>query len=328
MRWRRSIPSRVGVCRSCWSMCRGAVVSDHVGSRSQRRAGGARCGIRATAHRNLPGSARHGPDGLSDRGRRSRLAAGDCQHGRFLSFLHAGTGRNSQRASRFVSSCLNFEPSILRFERRFRSPRAWRCWTAVPTATFATRCIWPWRMCSRFTPRRQPTLNAFSDGVTTRSMRYCLEDAELVIVMAGSFATKGKSAVQRWRRARASRWLVATTDDSSQTVCRLDSGVGGPTSRWRDRPESLARIRWHSLSRIVLRAGIVFAVDQPSCDRLSEALEARTSARAELDHVLQSLIDARPTDHPAEPELLFTKQDQLQVRQRLAIAGKVAEAGS
>ena len=156
--------------------------------------------------------------------------------------------------------------------------------------------------------------------------RFCMDDAEVVIVMVGSFATKGKSTVMRWRKqghrvgllrprmirpepskdladALAGRRAVGVIDQN------LSPGSGGilyqelcaSISRHHDRPE-------------IMRSFV-------------GGLGGKDISQNELDHVIKSLIDAQPTDHPDEPELLFTRQDEEQVRQRLMIAGKLAESG-
>ncbi len=156
---------------------------------------------------------------------------------------------------------------------------------------------------------------------------YRVEDADIVIVMTGSFATKGKTAVNRWRqqgrrvglvrprlirpypagdlvRALSARSAVGVIDQN------LSPGSGGILYQ-----ELASALATCSQRPAVLRSFI-------------GGLGGKDISQAELDHVLRVLSDSEPTQCPTIPELLFTEQDQQQVQQRLAIAGKPVEVGS
>ena len=156
---------------------------------------------------------------------------------------------------------------------------------------------------------------------------YRVEDADIVIVMTGSFATKGKTAVNRWRqqgrrvglvrprlirpypagdlvRALSGRSAVGVIDQN------LSPGSGGILYQ-----ELASALATCSQRPAVLRSFI-------------GGLGGKDISQAELDHVLGVLSDSEATQCPTSPELLFTEQDQQQVQQRLAIAGKPVEVGS
>jgi pyruvate ferredoxin oxidoreductase alpha subunit len=156
---------------------------------------------------------------------------------------------------------------------------------------------------------------------------YRLDDADTVIVMAGSFATKGKAAVNRWRqqghrvgllRPRMIRPIPADdlvralSDRSAVGVIdqNLSPGAGGILYQ-----ELASALGTCSRRPSVLRSFV-------------GGLGGKDISQAEFDHVLRVLNESDPQDGPVQPELLFTQQDWNQVQQRLAVAGKPVEVAS
>jgi pyruvate ferredoxin oxidoreductase alpha subunit len=157
--------------------------------------------------------------------------------------------------------------------------------------------------------------------------RFHLEDADTVIVMVGSFATKGKAAVLRWRqqaqrvgllrprliRPKPSADLVAALADRTAVGVidqNLSPGAGGILFQ-----ELAATLATSARRPGVLRSFV-------------GGLGGKDISQAELDHVLHVLRQSQLADQPSEPVLLFTEHDQQLVRRCLALAGKPVEVGS
>ncbi len=156
---------------------------------------------------------------------------------------------------------------------------------------------------------------------------YRLDDAETVIVMAGSFATKGKEAVNRWReqgrrvgllRPRMIRPLpvndLVTALSNRAAVGVIDQNLS----------PGLGGILYHELASTLA-----------ACSHRPKILKSfvgglggKDISQAELDHVLDVLEGPQPETGPAEPELLFTCDDLELVQRNLALAGKPLEVGS
>ncbi len=151
---------------------------------------------------------------------------------------------------------------------------------------------------------------------------YHLEDAELVLVMMGSFATKGKEAVRRWRQAghkvgllrlRLFRPFPAAEVAQALVNCRavgvidqnISPGSGG--------------ILFQELATAVATAS-----SQPPVMRsFIGGLGGKDISPTEFDHVLDVLQQAEGQAGPAGAELLMTDVEWQQVQGRLAVAGKV-----
>ena len=154
--------------------------------------------------------------------------------------------------------------------------------------------------------------------------QYRTDDAETVLVMAGSFATKAKAAVNRWRSAGqrvglvrlrlvrpwpadeltavlAGRRAVAVIDQN------LSPGSGG--------------IFFHEVA-----ATLATMRECPQVLRsFIGGLGGKEISQAEFDHVLQRLETATDDDRPVQPEFLMTADEWQQVRDRLQVAGKTLE---
>lgn len=151
--------------------------------------------------------------------------------------------------------------------------------------------------------------------------RYRLEDADTVLVMAGSFTTKGKAAVERWRqqgrrvgllRLRMIRPLpvadIATALAGKRAVGVIDQNLSA----------GLGGILFHELA-----GALANAANRPLILRsFVGGLGGKEISPAEFDHVLEVLDKAQPNDGPLEAELLFTSGEWEQTRNLLMLAGK------
>ncbi|MBI3862890.1 MAG: pyruvate synthase [Planctomycetia bacterium] len=153
---------------------------------------------------------------------------------------------------------------------------------------------------------------------------YRLDGADVALVMAGSFTTKAKAAVERWRsqgrrvgvlRLRMVRPFPAAEIAATLAGCRavgvidqnLSPGLGGIFFH-----EVAGALAAHQVQPPVLRSFI-------------GGLGGKDISQAEFDHVLETLESAHAHDGPHEAELLFTRTEWDQVRNRLALAGKTWE---
>jgi pyruvate ferredoxin oxidoreductase alpha subunit len=153
--------------------------------------------------------------------------------------------------------------------------------------------------------------------------QYRTDDADTVLVMAGSFATKGKAAVNRARqegrrvglvRLRMIRPLprreLAAALAGRRVVGVIDQNVS----------PGLGGILFHELVGALGSA----AQKPPMLRSFIGGLGGKDISQAEIEHVLAVLHAAR--EGSSEPELLMTRGEWQQVRSRLATAGKpVAE---
>ncbi len=156
--------------------------------------------------------------------------------------------------------------------------------------------------------------------------RYRLADADFVLVMAGSFATKGKAAVDRWRaagqrvgllRLRLVRPLpveqIAIALSGRRAVGIIDQNIS----------PGLGGILFHELAGALASS----AEPLPVLTSFIGGLGGKDIGQAEFDHVLRVLQSSEPGDRLGQPELLMTRDEWDQVQHRLAGAGKPAEVG-
>jgi pyruvate ferredoxin oxidoreductase alpha subunit len=153
---------------------------------------------------------------------------------------------------------------------------------------------------------------------------YCMEGARVVLIMAGSFSTKGKAAVNRWRdqghkvgllrlrlirprptlelaQALSGRWAVGVIDQN------ISPGLGG--------------ILYQEVAAVLANVA-----DRPKVVRsFIGGLGGKDISTVEFDRVLKALEDTEPGDQPLQPELLFTAGEWQQVKKVLAVAGKPVE---
>lgn len=154
--------------------------------------------------------------------------------------------------------------------------------------------------------------------------RYRLEDAEIVLVMAGSFTTKGKAAVDRWRSRGKRVGLLRLRMIRPFPATELTAALAGRRAVGvidQNLSPGLGGILFHELAGAV--AGHPDA--PPVLRSFIGGLGGKDISPPEFDHVLDVLEQARPSDGPAEPELLFTRAEWEQTRNRLSLAGKSLE---
>jgi pyruvate ferredoxin oxidoreductase alpha subunit len=156
---------------------------------------------------------------------------------------------------------------------------------------------------------------------------YRLEDAEYVIVIAGSFSTKAKAAVDRWRdggipvgilRMRLMRPLprkeIFNHLSGRKAVAVLDQNIS----------PGLGGIMYQEIGGILAGAGN----SSPILRSFIGGLGGKNISDAEFDRVLDAMMSAERVDEPVPPELLMTSAEQAQVDNRIEIAGSVTEGGA
>jgi pyruvate ferredoxin oxidoreductase alpha subunit len=170
------------------------------------------------------------------------------------------------------------------------------------------------------------TADAFARGFGRRYgpyEGYRLDDADLVLVMVGSFATKGKAAVNRWReqghRVGLLRLrLVRPFPVQEVTAALRGRRVVGVIDQ--NISPGLGGILFHELA-----AAMAGSSDIPALRSFIGGLGGKDIGRAEFDHVLETLLRAQAGDGQIRPELLMTQKEMEQIRQRLETAGKPVE---
>jgi len=153
---------------------------------------------------------------------------------------------------------------------------------------------------------------------------YRLDDAETVLVMAGSFATKGKAAVERWRRQGNRVGLLRLRMIRPRPTAALVEALAGRRAVGvidQNLSPGLGGILYQELAAALV-----------ACDRRPAVLRSfigglggKDISDAEFDHVFEVLRGAETTTVPVEPELLFTRAEWEQAKGRFELAGKVAE---
>jgi pyruvate ferredoxin oxidoreductase alpha subunit len=150
---------------------------------------------------------------------------------------------------------------------------------------------------------------------------YRLDDADIVLVMTGSFATKGKAAVNRWRdQGRAVGLLrlrmirpfpvadVVRHLQSRKAVGVIDQNLS----------PGLGGILFHELA-----ATLCGAPGRPAVLRsFVSGLGGKDISQTEFDHVLNVLDNSPPSEGPFAPELMMTGEEWSLVEEKLETAGK------
>ena len=154
--------------------------------------------------------------------------------------------------------------------------------------------------------------------------RYRLDDADTVLVMAGSFTTKAKAAVERWRSAGRRVGVLRLRMVRPLPVADIAAALSGKRAVGvidQNLSPGLGGILFHEL------AGSLATTPNhlPVLRSFIGGLGGKEISPTEFDHVLDVLDAARPTDSLVEPELLFTRAEWEQTRNRLALAGKLLE---
>jgi pyruvate ferredoxin oxidoreductase alpha subunit len=153
---------------------------------------------------------------------------------------------------------------------------------------------------------------------------YCLDDADFVLAMAGSFATKGKAAVDRWRRQGHRVGLLRLRMIRPQPFAELVAALSDRRAVGvidQNLSPGLGGILFQEL------AGVAARMPSPPgimCSFIG-GLGGKDIGQAEFDHVLEELETARPDQLRAEPELLFTRRDWERTEAQLGQAGTSPE---
>jgi pyruvate ferredoxin oxidoreductase alpha subunit len=157
---------------------------------------------------------------------------------------------------------------------------------------------------------------------------YRTEDADVVLVMAGSFATKGKAAVNRARERGQRVGLVRLRMVRPLPRRELAAALGGRRAVGvldQNISPGLGGILFHEIA-----ATLAVANSRPPVLRsFIGGLGGKEISPAELDHVLECLVDPEPARVAEQPVLLMTADEWRQVQSRLVTAGKsLSEAAS
>lgn len=155
---------------------------------------------------------------------------------------------------------------------------------------------------------------------------YRTDDAETVLVMAGSFATKGKAAVNRWRAAGQRVGLVRLRLVRPWPADELAAALAGRRAVAvidQNLCPGLGGIFFHEVA-----ATLAMLPNRPSVVRsYIGGLGGKDISPAEFDHVLNDVRSSPAATGPVRPEFLMTADEWHQVCGRLETAGKsLAEA--
>jgi pyruvate ferredoxin oxidoreductase alpha subunit len=150
---------------------------------------------------------------------------------------------------------------------------------------------------------------------------YRTDDADTVLVMAGSFATKGKAAVNRWRGAGQRVGLVRLRLVRPWPADELATALGG-----RRAVAVIDQNLSPGLGGIFVQevaATLATLQNRPSVLRsFIGGLGGKDISQAEFDHVLCGARSSPSVTGPLRPEFLMTSDEWRQVRNRLETAGK------
>lgn len=153
---------------------------------------------------------------------------------------------------------------------------------------------------------------------------YRMEDADTVIVMTGSFATKGKATVNTWREQGYKAGLLRLRmirPFPADEIVKLLNGRRAVAVIDQNLSPGLGGILYHEVA-----AALATSHDRPKILRsFVGGLGGKDISQAEFDHVFARLKDEDADGVLVEPELLMTKDERDYVRSRLWTAGKTQE---
>ena len=153
---------------------------------------------------------------------------------------------------------------------------------------------------------------------------YRMDDAETILVMTGSFSTKGKSAVNRWRDQGRKVGLLRLRLIRPRATAALTQILSGRKAIGvidQNISPGLGGILYQEVAAL-----LVHAADRPSVVRsFIGGLGGKDISQAEFDRVLEVLDADQTSGQDSQPELLFTASDLKQVRKGLSVAGKSIE---
>jgi pyruvate ferredoxin oxidoreductase alpha subunit len=150
---------------------------------------------------------------------------------------------------------------------------------------------------------------------------YRLDDADTVLVMMGSFAAKGKAAVNRWRAAGRRVGLLRlrlVRPFPAEALCQVLAGRQALAVIDQNISPGLGGILYHELAGALANS----SHRPPVLRSFIGGLGGKDISHAEFDHVLDVLDKAAADEQVAEPELLMTRNEWQQVQDRLDTAGK------
>ena len=154
--------------------------------------------------------------------------------------------------------------------------------------------------------------------------QYRMDDAETVLVMAGSFATKGKAAVDHWREDGRRVGLLRLRLIRPFPVDEIADALAGRTAVGvidQNISPGSGGILYQELA-----ASLFNVRDRPRVLRsFVSGLGGKDISQSEFDHVLNVLDAARPNDGQAQSELLMTSDEWQQVQSRLSVARRSVE---
>ena len=154
--------------------------------------------------------------------------------------------------------------------------------------------------------------------------QYRVEDADTVLVMAGSFAAKGKAAVDQWRadgrRVGLLRLRVVRPFPAAELAAAL-SGRRAVGVIDQNLSPGVGGIFYQELA-----AALYSVPDRPPVLRsFVTGLGGKDISQSEFDHVLSVLDAAQSGDPVTDTELLMTAAEWQQVQGRLASARRPVE---
>lgn len=153
---------------------------------------------------------------------------------------------------------------------------------------------------------------------------YYMDDAETVLVMAGSFSTKGKAAVHRWREQGRKVGLVRLRVIRPQPARELARSLAGRKAVGvidQNISPGLGGILYQEVA-----GALASAPARPKVMRsFVGGLGGKDISQGEFDRVLEMLDEANPGDGPVPCQLLYTDREYHQVRTALSVAGKPVE---
>lgn len=141
---------------------------------------------------------------------------------------------------------------------------------------------------------------------------YELDDAELVLVMAGSFATKAKTAIQALRKEGKRVGLLRlrlVRPWPNQAIARALTGRRALAVIDQNLSPGLGGIFFQEVA-----ASVGQLPNRPVLRSFIGGLGGKDISQAEFRHVIDVLDSARPGEVQESPELLFTEADWLQTQ--------------
>jgi pyruvate ferredoxin oxidoreductase alpha subunit len=151
-----------------------------------------------------------------------------------------------------------------------------------------------------------------------------LQDAEIVLVMGGSFSSKARVMIRHWRRAGKRVGLLRLRLIRPWPAAALLGALAGRRAIGvidQNLSPGLGGILFHELSGALAAAGAA----PPVLRSFIGGLGGKEIGSAEFNHILEVLETTSASGVVSQPELLFTARDWDLVQSRHEIAGKPVE---